>query len=93
MKPPIRRQDRTGSGNVRECYWPGDSCGGGGRRGEEVGRRGVTGCRGSPQGGPELSERLHGEVSRGPAWDASARRCQEEEEEVLGDAKGREGVV
>ena len=54
----------------------------------------MTGSRGSPQGGPDLSERLHGEASRGPAWDASAGRCQEEEEEeVLEDAKGREGVV
>lgn len=23
MKPPIRRQDRTGSGNTWECYWLG----------------------------------------------------------------------
>lgn len=94
MKPPIRRRDRTGSGNVRECYWPGDLCGGVGGGEKRWAQGEVTGCRGSPQGGPELSERLHGEASRGPAWDASAGRCQEdEEEEVLGDAKGREGVV
>lgn len=74
MKPPIRRQDRTGSGYVWECYWPGDSCGEGWRtgKGKRMGsQREITGCRGSPQKGLELSERLHAEVSRGPCHGAS----------------------